>query len=120
MAGFGCPPRAVAPLAKTETRGRVLEKGLRDATEKLATLLKNPAAIAPKRRAHLQLSLGNALQALGERESDAQRLEQAIDAYRAASRDVPASAFLSIGLERRTTSAMPLGSWESGRATPSA
>ena len=52
---------AVAPLAETETRGRVLEKGLRDATAKLATLLKKPAAIGPERRAHLQLSLGSAL-----------------------------------------------------------
>lgn len=30
---------AIAPLAETKTRGRVMENGLRDATEKLATLL---------------------------------------------------------------------------------
>ena len=75
---------AVAPLAETETRGRVLEKGLRDATEKLATLLKKPGVIGPDRRAHLQLSLGSALLALGERESNAEHLEQAIAAHRAA------------------------------------
>ena len=76
---------AVAPLAETETRGRVLEKGLRDAAEKLATLLKNPAAIERgERRARLQLSLGNALATLGERERGTERLEQAVDAYRAA------------------------------------
>ena len=75
---------AVAPLAETETRGRVLDKGLRDATKKLAALLKKPAAIGPERRAHLQLSLGSALLTLGERESDAEHLEQAADAYRAA------------------------------------
>ena len=66
---------AVAPLAETETRGRVLGKGLRDATEKLATLLDSPTAIkADERRAQLQLSLGNALQTLGERESCPERL----------------------------------------------
>ena len=76
---------AVAPLAETETRGRVLEKGLRDAAEKLATLLKNPAAIERgERRARLQLSFGNALVTLGERESGTERLDQAVDAYRAA------------------------------------
>ena len=76
---------AVAPLAETETRGRVLGKGLRDATEKLATLLDSPTAIKPdERHAQLQLSLGNALQTLGERESCPERLEEAIDAYRAA------------------------------------
>ena len=76
---------AVAPLADTETRGRVLEKGLRDAAEKLATLLKNPAAIERgERRARLQLSFGNALVTLGERESGTERLDQAVDAYRAA------------------------------------
>ena len=80
---------AVAPLAETETRGRVLEKGLRDATEKLATLLKKPAAVGPERRAHLQLSLGSALLTLGERESDAEYLKQAIAACRAALQELP-------------------------------
>ena len=80
---------AVAPLPETETRGRVLEKGLRDATEKLATLLKKPGAIGPERRAHLQLSLGSALLTLGELESDAEYLKQAIAAYRAALQELP-------------------------------
>ena len=75
---------AVAPLADAETRGRVLEQGLRDATEKLAALLHRPAAIEPGRRARLQLSFGNALQVLGARERGAERLEQAVDTYRAA------------------------------------
>ena len=76
---------AVAPLAETETRGRVLEKGLRDATEKLTALLDNPAAIqSDERRARLQLALGNALKTLGEREAGTERLEQAVGAYRAA------------------------------------
>ena len=75
---------AVAPLAEDETRGRVLEQGLRGATEKLAALLGRSAAIEPGRRARLQLSFGNALQVLGERERGTERLEQAVDAYRAA------------------------------------
>ena len=52
---------AVAPLAETETRGRVLEKGLRDATEKLATLLKKPAAVGPKRRDRLSAAPGRSV-----------------------------------------------------------
>ena len=75
---------AVAPLADAETRGRVLEQGLRDATDKLAALLHRPAAIEPGRRARLQLSFGNALQVLGARERGTERLEQAVDTYRAA------------------------------------
>ena len=66
---------AVAPLAPAEIRGRVLEQGLRDATDKLATLLHKPAAIEPGWRARLQLSYGNALQTLGARESGTERLE---------------------------------------------
>ena len=52
---------AVAPLAETETRGRVLEKGLRDATEKLATLLKKPAAVGPERRDRLSAAPGRSV-----------------------------------------------------------
>ena len=76
---------AVAPLAETEARGRVLERGLEDAAEKLATLLDSPTAIEPdERRARLQLALGNALQTLGEREVGTDRLERAVVAYHAA------------------------------------
>ena len=75
---------AVAPLADAETRGRVLEQGLRDATGRLGALLDRPAAIEPGRRARLQLSFGNALQILGARERGTERLEQAVDTYRAA------------------------------------
>ena len=75
---------AVAPLADSEVRGRVLEEGLQDATEKLATLLQGPTIDEPERRATLQQSLGNALLSLGERESGTARLEQAVEAYRAA------------------------------------
>ena len=60
---------AVAPLAKSETRGRVLEARLREATDKLVTLLKGPTIDKPERRAFLQWALGNALVGLGERES---------------------------------------------------
>ena len=75
---------AVAPLAKSETRGRVLKAGLREATEKLDTLLKGRTIDKPERRVALQWALGNALVGLGERESGPERLKQAIDAYRAA------------------------------------
>ena len=76
---------AVAPLVETETRGRVLEKGLVTATEKLASLLNTPALTeSDELRARLQLSLGNALVTLGEREGGTERLEQAVDAYRVA------------------------------------
>ncbi len=75
---------AVAPLAKSETRGRVLEARLREATDKLVTLLKGPTIDKPERRAFLQWALGNALVGLGERESGPERLKQAIEAYRVA------------------------------------
>ncbi len=73
--------RAVAPLADTEVRGRVLEKELTAATEKLATLLKGATITGGDRRAALSLAYGDALAALGERESGRKRLEQAVDAY---------------------------------------
>ena len=76
---------AVAPLAELETRGRVLDRGLREATAKLAALVKNSDAIeSDQRRARLQLALGSALRTLGEREGRTDRLEQAVDAFRAA------------------------------------
>ena len=75
---------AVAPLSKTETRGRVLEEGLTEVSEKLATLLEGCTFAKLDRRAALHVALGNALQALGEREPGTERLEQAVRAYRAA------------------------------------
>ena len=74
---------AIAPLAETEKRGQVLEEGLRNATEKLATLL-DTAAIAPGERCARMLSLADAHLTLGERERDSDRLERAVAAYRAA------------------------------------
>ena len=75
---------AVAPLAQTETRGQVLEEGLLVATEKLATLLEGSTIHRPERRASLQRALGTALFSLGEREAGTARLEEAVEAYRAA------------------------------------
>lgn len=86
---------AVAPLADTEVRGRVLERGLRDATEKLSGLLENPTISSREHLAALYLAYGNALWALGERESGNERLEEAVAAYRAA-------------LEERTRERVPL------------
>ena len=75
---------ALAPLADGERRGQVIERALRDATSKLVKLLEGRTFPAGKGRATLQLVLGIALSALGERESGTQRLEQSVDAYRAA------------------------------------
>ena len=75
---------AVAPLTHTEARGRVLDKGLRGAVDKLSNLLKGATVGGSERRAALQVTLGDALSSLGKRESGTERLEQAVDAYRAA------------------------------------
>ena len=72
--------RVAAPLAETEIRGRVLEKGLNNVTEKIAALLEGGAVESP-RRASLYMALGAALVTLGERESGTERLEQAVAAF---------------------------------------
>ena len=72
--------RVAAPIARTEVRGRVLEKGLNDVTEKIAALLEG-GAVESARRATLQIALGNALATLGERESGTECLEQAVAAF---------------------------------------
>ena len=103
---------AVAPLTDTEVRGRVLEKGLQGATEKLSNLLSRSTIGGAEHRAALHVARGNALSVLGARESGTERLEQAVAAYHAAlevytaprSRNAPASACRSIGPRRRTTS----------------
>ena len=59
----------------------MLEARLREATDKLVTLLKGPTIDKPENeRAFLQWALGNALVGLGERESGPERLKQAIEA----------------------------------------
>ena len=78
---------AVAPLAYTETRGRVIDRGLMEASNKLASLLGGWTVDSPVRRASLHSALGNALQSLGDRESGTERLEQSLRAYRAALED---------------------------------
>ena len=75
---------AVAPLADTEARGRVLDKGLQDAAEKLSNLLKGATIGRSEHGASLHVTLGNVLLVLGEREAGTERLEQSADAYRAA------------------------------------
>ena len=72
--------RVAAPIARTEMRGQVLEKGLNGVTEKIAALLKG-GAVESARRASLHMVLGNAHAALGERERGPERLEQAVAAY---------------------------------------
>ena len=51
--------RVAAPIARTEMRGQVLEKGLNGVTEKIAALLKG-GAVESARRASLHMVLGNA------------------------------------------------------------
>ena len=75
---------AVAPLADTEVRGQVLEQGLRDATQKLSTLLNSPTIRRPRHLAVLRVAFGNALTTLGARDSGTKRFEQAVEAYQAA------------------------------------
>ena len=75
---------AVAPLAGSGARGRVLVQGLGAATEKITRLLNGGTIGLAGRRGALHFTLGNALVVLGERESKSQRLEQAVEAYRAA------------------------------------
>ena len=94
---------AVAPLAGSKARGRVLVNGLEEVTEKLATLLSGPTIGRAGRRGTLHMALGNALVVLGKRESGPERLGQAVDAYSAA-------------LEIRTREPIPLD-WASARKT---
>ena len=72
---------AVAPLANTDTRGHLLEKGLQTAAEKLSRLLGTPTIRRPEHRAALSVALGNALSTLATREPGTNRLEQAAEAY---------------------------------------
>ena len=70
---------------KPKHAGGCWRRGLEGAAEKLAALVDNAVTIEPEeRRARLQLSLGDALLALGQRESGTERLERAIDAYHGA------------------------------------
>ena len=80
---------AVAPLTDAATRGQVLDRGLREAIEKLTALLSRPTAIKPALRARLQLSCGSALQILGARERGTERLEQAVAWYQDALEEYP-------------------------------
>ena len=75
---------AVAPLANTETRGHVLEKGLQTGTEKLSRLLRTPTIRRPEHRGALYVALGDAFSTLGTWEPGTHRLEQAVEAYRGA------------------------------------
>ena len=74
----------VAPLANNKARGQIAQRGLTDASKKIATLLDSTTIGQGQRRTALQVTLGNALFVLGERESGTIRLEEAIEAYRSA------------------------------------
>ena len=75
---------AVSPVANTESRSRALDKGLREAADKLSTLLRGDAIRRPEYRAALQAGLGTALSTLGKREIGTERLRESVAAYRAA------------------------------------
>ncbi len=72
---------AVAPLANTETRSLVLERGLQAAAEKLSGLLGTSTISRPEHRAALYAALGDALSTLATREAGTNRLEQSVEAY---------------------------------------
>ena len=74
----------VTPLALTPARGRVLDQGLREATEKLSTLLHGATIHEPDRRAKLLFVLGSAFRRLGEREGSMTLLERAVENYSSA------------------------------------
>ena len=75
---------SLAPLADGQVRGQVIDKGLHDATAKLISLVEGRTIAAGGRKAALQLVLGVALCTLGERERSTKRLDQSVDALRAA------------------------------------
>ena len=58
----------MAPLANNEARGRLLNEGLGEATEKLATLLDSGTIENASHRVASQVALGDGLHTLGERE----------------------------------------------------
>ena len=91
-------------------RGQVLEKSLNGVIEKIAALLEG-GAVESDRRASLQMALGVALMALGERESGTERLEQAVAAFNRDAQGVhPRTGAPRLGPWRKTISAPPLRS----------
>ena len=72
---------AVAPLADSGKRGQLLDKELRNAIEKLSTLLESPAIASSQRRTALQAAYGIALFALGKRERETEHLKEAVAVY---------------------------------------
>ena len=75
---------ALLPLADTDRRDEAVEQGLRATIEKLSSLLDSPSMRGTEQRGSLQLRFGQSLSTLGEREGESDKLERAIDAYRAA------------------------------------
>ena len=75
---------AVSPIADTDSRKETVAIGLREATQKLSSLLDSPSMARTEHWAALQLRFGQSLWALGEREGETDKLERAVDSYRAA------------------------------------
>ena len=75
---------AIAPLADTTVRRRVLREELRTATEKLARLVRNSVGRKAEVQAAMEAGLSTALVALGKRETGTEFFERAVTGYRAA------------------------------------
>ena len=75
---------AVAPLADTTVRQRVLRTDLRIATDKLAKLTQNSAGRRAEYQAAMEAGLSTALVALGRTETGTEFFERAVKGYRAA------------------------------------
>ena len=75
---------AVAPLADTSVRLRVLRNDLRIATDKLAMLTRNRAGRRAEYQAAMEAGLATALVALGRKETGIEFFERAVEGYRAA------------------------------------
>lgn len=75
---------AVAPLADTTVRQRVLRKDLRIATDKLVKLTQKSTGRRIEHQALLEVGLATALVALGRTETGTESFERAIEEYREA------------------------------------
>ena len=91
---------AISPLADSATRGRVLNKELRTATEKLSKLTTNGPRRNAEHQAAMDAGLATALVALGREERSTELFERAITGYRAA---------LEVFTRKRTPSKWSLG-----------
>ena len=72
---------AASPMATSEMRGKILERGLANVGIKLTRLLEGKTITDPGRRAALKVALGDTLLTLGDRNPGTDQLEAAANAY---------------------------------------